>query len=67
MLQSIFSGIYNPAIGITLETFLISIVVALAVGALMALVYCFRSQHSRSFVVTLALLPATVAYIWWGI
>ena len=63
MLQSIFSGIYNPAIGITLETFLISIVVALAVGALMALVYCFRSQHSRSFVVTLALLPATVAVV----
>ena len=63
MLQSIFSGIYNPAIGITLETFLISIVVALALGALMALVYCFRSQHSRSFVVTLALLPATVAVV----
>lgn len=63
MLQSIFSGIYNPAIGITLETFMISIVVALALGALMALVYCFRSQHSRSFVVTLALLPATVAVV----
>ena len=63
MLRSIFSGIYNPAIGITLETFMISIVVALALGALMALVYCFRSQHSRSFVVTLALLPATVAVV----
>lgn len=63
MLQSIFSGIYNPAIGITLETFLISIIVALVLGAVMAAIYCFRSQHSRSFVVTLALLPATVAVV----
>lgn len=63
MLQSIFSGIYDPSIGITLETFLISIIAALVLGALMAVVYCFRSQHSRSFVVTLALLPATVAVV----
>lgn len=63
MLQSIFSGIYDPSIGITLETFLISIMAALVLGALMAAVYCFRSQHSRSFVVTLALLPATVAVV----
>ena len=63
MLQSIFSGIYNPSIGITVEAFLISITVALVLGAMMALVYCFRSQHSRSFVVTLALLPATVAVV----
>lgn len=63
MLQSIFSGIYDPSIGVTLQTFLISIVAALVLGALMAAVYCFRSQHSRSFVVTLALLPATVAVV----
>lgn len=63
MLKSIFSGLYDPSIGITLETFLISIVVALFLGAVMAAVYCFRTQHSRSFVVTLALLPATVAVV----
>lgn len=63
MLQSIFDGIYHPATGITLQTFLISLGVALALGALMAVVYCFRSRHSRSFVVTLALLPATVSVV----
>lgn len=63
MLQSIFSGIYNPATGVTVQTFLISITVSLLLGAMMAAIYCFRSQHSRSFVVTLALLPATVSVV----
>lgn len=63
MLQSIFKSIYNPSIGITLGTFLISLTVALVLGAIMAAIYCFRSQHSRSFVLTLALLPATVSVV----
>lgn len=63
MLQSIFSCIYNLATGITVQTFLISIAAALILGAMMAAIYCFRSQHSRSFVVTLALLPATVSVV----
>lgn len=62
-MESIFSGIFHPATGITLQTFLISIAVSLVLGALMAAVYCFRSQHSRSFTVTLALLPATVSVV----
>lgn len=63
MLKSVFSGIYDPSIGITFQTFLISITVALVLGAVMAALYCFRSRHSRSFVVTLALLPATVSVV----
>ena len=63
MIETIFSGIYNSATGITLETFLICIAVALALGAMMGAIYCFRSQHSRSFVMTLALLPATVSVV----
>lgn len=62
-MEEIFSGIYNPAVGLTLETFMISIVTALVLGAVMAAVYCFRGQHSRSFVMTLGLLPATVAVV----
>ena len=62
-MDTIFSGIYNPATGITLGTFLISLAVALVLGAMMAAIYCFRIQHSRSFVVTLALLPATVSVV----
>lgn len=58
-----FTGMYNATVGITMNTFLICVGAALALGTLMALVYCFRTSHSSSFVVTLALLPATVAVV----
>lgn len=63
MLNSTFISLYNSLTGITLQTFLICIGTALALGALMAVVHCFRTIHSASFVVTLALLPATVAVV----
>ena len=63
MLKSTFVSLYNATIGITLEAFLICIGAALVLGAVMALVYCFRTVHSASFVVTMALLPATVAVV----
>lgn len=63
MLQTTFSSIYDTASGITLGTFLLCVAVALVLGAVMAVVYSVRSTHSRSFVVTLALLPATVAVV----
>lgn len=63
MLNSTFASLYDSNVGITLQVFLICIGAALVLGALMALVYCFRTAHSSSFVVTLALLPATVAVV----
>lgn len=63
MLESTFASLYNSLTGITLQTFLICIGAALVLGAVMAVVYCFRTAHSSSFVVTLALLPATVAVV----
>lgn len=63
MLESTFASLYNASTGITLKVFLICIGAALVLGALLALVYCFRTTHSASFVVTLALLPATVAVV----
>lgn len=63
MLKYTFVSMYNATVGITLEAFLACIGAALALGTLMALVYCFRTSHSTSFVVTLALLPATVAVV----
>ncbi len=62
-LDSTFASFYNSLTGITLGTFLICVGAALALGTIMALVYCFRTAHSASFVVTLALLPATVAVV----
>ena len=63
MLDYTFEGIYNSMAGITLQAFLICIGAALLLGAVMAVVYCFRTVHSGSFVITLALLPATVAVV----
>lgn len=63
MLNSTFASLYDANVGITLQAFLICMGAALALGAVMALVYCFRTAHSKSFVVTLALLPATVAVV----
>ena len=63
MLNSTFASLYNATTGITLQAFLICIGAALLLGAVLALVYCFRTAHSTSFVVTLALLPAVVCVV----
>lgn len=63
MLEATFASLYNSSTGITLKVFLICVGAALVLGALLAVVYCFRTTHSASFVVTLALLPATVAVV----
>ena len=63
MLESTFASLYNATTGITLQTFLICVGAALLLGAVLAAVYCFRTVHSASFTVTLALLPATVAVV----
>ncbi len=49
--------------GITSGTFFVCVMASLFLGAVIALSYMFRSQYSKSFVVTLALLPAIVQMI----
>lgn len=49
--------------GISATTFLVCTLVSLVLGIVIALGYMFRSQYSKSFVVTLALLPAIVQMI----
>ena len=49
--------------GITTGTFLICILVSLFLGAVIAIGYTFRSQYSKNFVLTLALLPAIVQMV----
>lgn len=57
MLNSIFGG------SVTLPTLLICLVTAMALGVLTALVFLYKSRHSSSFALTLALLPMVVAVI----
>lgn len=48
---------------ISVVSFLVCTLVSLLLGAVIASIYMFRSQYSKSFVVTLALLPAIVQMI----
>ena len=49
--------------GITTGSFLFCILASLILGAVIALSYTFRSQYSKNFVLTLALLPAIVQMV----
>ena len=54
LLNNIFSG------SLTLENYLLSLLLSLASGFLIALVFMYRNRTSRSMVTTLVLLPAAV-------
>jgi hypothetical protein len=63
MLNTLFQGIFdNAETAIQVPQFLLCIAVALVIGIFLAVIYN-RNRCSRSFVVTLALLPAVVCVI----
>lgn len=65
MLDTIFSGVFD--VGSTDEVlvgdFLLCVGVALLIGMFFAGVYSYKSRHTQSFVMTLALLPAVVCVV----
>ena len=61
-MTNIFASIFTAGT-LTVQGFAISIVAALVLGALIALVYSRSSAHSNGFLVTIAMLPAIVAVI----
>lgn len=64
VLDSLFAGLFSStAASITIGGFCISIAAALALGAVLTFVYAYKSQCSRGFAMTLALLPAIVTVI----
>ena len=63
MFDGKFTGLFDVLTGMTIGDFLVCILVALVLGVVMALVYQFRMPCSRSFVVTMASLPAIVAVV----
>jgi hypothetical protein len=63
MLNSLFQGIFdNTTSAIQIPQFLLCMAAALVIGIFFALLYS-RTRCSRSFVVTLALLPAVVSVV----
>ncbi|MCC8356766.1 MAG: DUF4956 domain-containing protein [Oscillospiraceae bacterium] len=60
MLENIFRGLFDSdtASVISVGDFLLCVICALAIGLIAALMYMYRTRYTKSFVVTLAVLPA---------
>lgn len=65
MLNNIFQGIFDSQSVnvISVFDFLLCLVVALGIGLLLAGVYTYRNRYTKSFLVTLAMLPAVVCVV----
>lgn len=65
MSESIFMGLFDggTVVTVSVQTFLLCIGTALVLGLFLALTYSFRSHTTRSFVATLAILPAVVCVV----
>lgn len=65
MLETLFRGIFDSDLvaTISISDFLLCMGVSLVLGLVLALAYRFRSRYTKSFVTTLALLPAVVCVV----
>lgn len=65
MFENLFRGIFDTDMTqvITLGDFLLCVGCSLVIGLMMALAYSFRSRCTKSFTVTLAVLPAVVCVV----
>ncbi len=65
MLESLFKGLFDTDLTavISVTDFLLCLGASLVIGILMAFAYMYRTRYTKSFVVTLALLPAVVCVV----
>lgn len=65
MLDQFFRGLFDTDMTsvITVSDFMFCLVCALGIGLLFAVMYIYKNRYTKSFVVTLALLPAVVCVI----
>ena len=65
MFESLFSGLFDTASTavISVTDFLLCLGVSLALGVIMAFAYMYRTRYTKSFVVTICLLPAVVCIV----
>ena len=64
-MDAIFKGIFDNELTQVIEVgdFLLCLGVSLLLGLIMAAAYMWRNEHTKSFLVTLALLPAVVCVV----
>lgn len=65
MLENLFKGLFDSELTsvISVTDFLICLGASLVIGLIMAFAYMYRTRYTKSFVVTLALLPAVVCVV----
>ena len=63
MFGSLFGDASTTVAPIDIVPLLASVGVALVLGLMLAMAYCFHSRHTKSFVLTLAVLPAIVCVV----
>lgn len=64
-METLFKGIFDSELTsvISVPNFLLCIVVSLIIGLIIAFSYMHKTRYTKSFVVTLALLPAVVCVV----
>ncbi len=64
-MENLFNGIFNVTGGadITLMNFIMILVCSLIVGLILVFAYMYKNKYTKSFVVTLALLPSVVSMV----
>lgn len=65
MLNTIFQGVFDTQteVVISVWNFILCVAVALVIGLVLAGVYTYRTRYTKSFLVTLAMLPAIVCVV----
>lgn len=65
MINSLFSGLFDTSMTkvITISNFMLCIVSTLIIGLILALCYMYRDRYTKSFVLTLAILPTVVCVV----
>ncbi|MCR5484480.1 MAG: DUF4956 domain-containing protein [Clostridiales bacterium] len=64
MLNTLFASVFGSGSSeIVISEFLVCVLAALVVGAISALIYTYKNEYTKGFVVSLALLPAAVAVV----
>lgn len=65
MLENLFKGLFDSELTaiISIADFMLCLGFSLVLGLIMAGTYMYRSRYTKSFVVTLALLPAVVCIV----
>lgn len=64
-METIFKGIFDSELTrtISVESFLLCLGVSLALGLILAAAYMWRNEYTKSFLLTLALLPGVVCVV----